>query len=268
MSVLNNDEKIIELLNGINEKLQEIGKNGVRIDAKTLIKELSSGELNQNWIHLFTWNHRWMALLAERNRRAAVETYDFIDKEMPNAVYTNSQMQVIRSRRDDITTQSGAILDLGVYKGGSTRSLASIFPDHTIHGFDSFEGLPEDWTHVLKGDFGDISGKLPDMPSNVKLYKGWFDDTLPVWLESHRDLPISLLRVDCDIYSSTKTIFEVLEPLITANTWIVFDELMGYRGWKEHEYKAFMEFIDRTGFDYEYVAYGLTYAIVQLQQPS
>ena len=45
---------------------------------------------------------------------------------------------------------------------------------------------------------------------------------------------------------------------------MVFDELIGYRGWENHEFKAFMEFIDETGFDYAYVAYGLTYVIVRL----
>ena len=105
---------------------------------------------------------------------------------------------------------------------------------------------------------------LPAMPDNVELHKGWFDDTLPVWLQNHGDTIISLLRVDCDLYSSTKTCLDVLKPLIRSGTWIVFDELIGYRGWEYHEYKAFMEFIEDTGFEFEYVAYGLTYTIVHL----
>lgn len=43
-----------------------------------------------------------------------------------------------------------------------------------------------------------------------------------------------------------------------------FDEYIGYRTWEEHEYKAFMEFVDETGFEFEYVAYGLTYTILRL----
>ena len=102
------------------------------------------------------------------------------------------------------------------------------------------------------------------MPDNVVLYKGWFDETLPRWKASHCDRPISILRVDCDIYSSTKTIFDVLGDRLGSGSWLVFDELIGYRGWENHEFKAFMEFIDETGFDYTYVAYGLTYVIVRL----
>jgi hypothetical protein len=53
----------------------------------------------------------------------------------------------------------------------------------------------------------------------------------------------------------------VLGSLIKSGTWIVFDELIGYRGWKDHEYKAFMEFQAETGIEFEYVAFGLTYAM-------
>jgi hypothetical protein len=236
----------------------------VKVDVSDLVRQLGTREVNQHLVHFFTWNHRWVAQLSERNRRAAASTFDFADADMKGAVYSTNQFDVIRSKCEDMMELKGHILDLGVYKGGSTRALARIFPDEVIHGFDSFEGLPGDWAHVLKGDFGDVKGVLPDMPDNVKLYKGWFDDTLPVWLEGHRDRPISVLRVDCDIYSSTKTIFSVLRPLIVPGTWIVFDELIGYRGWEEHEYKAFNEFLADTGYTADYIAFGLTYTIARL----
>lgn len=239
-------------------------RDRLQVDVDDLLRQLSSGSTNQQLIQFFTWNHRWISQLTERNRRAAQSTYDFIDAEMSDALFTINQFEVIRSKSAEMMELNGQILDLGVYKGGSTRALARAFPNSHIHGFDSFEGLPEDWAHVGKGAFGDIKGALPDMPENVTLYKGWFDDTLPGWLDSHGDTPISILRVDCDIYSSTKTIFDVLEPLIQAGTWIVFDELIGLRGWEQHEYKAFMEFIGRTGLAYEYIAYGLSYTIVRL----
>jgi hypothetical protein len=236
----------------------------LRIDAVDFVRQLSRGPARHDLIHLYTWNHRWLELMAERNRRAARRTYDFVDAEMPNAMFATDQFSVIEAKKDEMMTLGGQILDLGVYKGGSTRALARIFPKSTIHGFDSFEGLPDDWSHVMKGDFGDVQGALPDMPDNVRLYKGWFDDTLPTWIGGHGSEPISILRVDCDIYSSTKTIFDVLEPLLRPGTWVVFDELIGYYGWEQHEHKAFSEFIDRTGHGYEYIAYGLTYTIAKL----
>jgi hypothetical protein len=234
---------------------------GIKLDTRSFVRDLGSGPLNAELQHFFAANHRFIAMLMEKNRRAAVDTYDFVDAMMPKAMFHPRQMDVIESRKEDIIRLNGHILDLGVYKGGSTRALARIFPDRTIHGFDSFEGLPEDWTHALKGAFGDIKGVLPNMPSNVRLYKGWFDQTLPTWYEKNKDAPISLLRIDCDIYSSTKTIFDVLGALVRPGTWIVFDELIGYRGFKDHEYKAFHEFMERTGIGFEYVSFGLTYAL-------
>lgn len=237
----------------------------MRIDVEDALRQLSSNVSKARLNHFYTWNHRWVALLAERNRRAAVSTYDFVDAEMPEAVFRMDQFELIESRASEIMELDGAILDLGVYKGASTRALCRIFPEVTIHGFDSFEGLPGDWSHVLKGDFGDVAGRLPEVPDNAVLHKGWFDDTLPVWVEAHGDGPISLLRVDCDIYSSTKTIFDTVGHLLVPGTWVVFDELIGYRGWEHHEYRAFSEFMaTRPDLDVRYEGYGLTYVIAQI----
>lgn len=117
---------------------------------------------------------------------------------------------------------------------------------------------------MLSGSFGDPHGASPDVPSNVRLYKGWFNETLGPWAREHDDQPIMLLRVDCDIYSSTKTIFDELGHLIRPGTWILFDELIGYHGWQEHEYRAFREFLETTDIDVTWVAHGLTYVLVRL----
>jgi hypothetical protein len=56
-------------------------------------------------------------------------------------------------------------------------------------------------------------------------------------------LPIALLHIDCDLYSSTKTIFELLSDRIVPGTVIVFDELVNYPAFKKHEVLAFYEFL-------------------------
>ena len=260
------NSKIEKLLTEILTELKELKSRPVEVDAVSMLRQLSRGGANQDWIHFFEWNHRWMALLGERNRRSAVNTYDFIDEHMRDVPFIKSQMQHLETLKDEIDAMDGAILDLGVYKGGSTRSLAKIFPKTTIHGFDSFEGLPENWTHVLKGTFGEVAGVLPDMPDNVKLYKGWFSDTLPVWARKHKSEVISLLRVDCDIYSSTRDIFNSVGHMLHDRAFVMFDEYFGYRGWEEHEYRAFMEFCENAGYDFDYLAYGLTYCTVRLKR--
>jgi len=83
--------------------------------------------------------------------------------------------------------------------------------------------------------------------------------------QSKRCNKISLLSVDCDIYSSTVDIFNSVGHLLDHGSYVIFDELIGCRGWRDHEYKAFLEFIEQTHYEYEYLSYGLTYAMVRLK---
>jgi len=64
-----------------------------------------------------------------------------------------------------------------------------------------------------------------------------------------------LIHVDCDIYSSTRTIFELLGQRMVTGSVIVFDEYFNYPGWRQHEYKAFQEFIAASGHHYRYLGY-------------
>lgn len=239
-------------------------ERAVRKAIRTAGREFAAGALAELNSSRAQEQLRWFANLAERNRRTAVSTHDFVDATMPSALFKLDQFAVLRSKRDAITSLNGQILDLGVYKGESTRGLAEVFPDVTIHGFDSFEGLPGDWSIALAGHFGDVAGVLPDVPANVLLHKGWFSETLPPWSLKYAGHAISLLRVDCDIYSSTKEAFDVLGPMLRPGSWILFDELIGYQGWQDHEYRAFEEFLHESGLGCEYVAYGLTYVLVRL----
>lgn len=256
-----NDDVKSSILRELKDLFAE---SSVKINIEDAIDQISKSPGNLKVRQYLSREYRFVELMAERSRRAAQQTYDFIDREMSHALFHPDQFAVLRDRKDQIASVHHHILDLGVYKGGSTRALARMFPNSIIHGFDSFEGLPEDWSHAPKGSFGEVGGVLPDMPENVKLYKGWFSDTLPGWAKANGSQNISLLRVDCDIYSSTKTIFDEVGHLVHPGTWICFDELIGYYGWQHHEYKAFMEFIEKRKLNYQYVAYGLTYTIAKI----
>ena len=79
----------------------------------------------------------------------------------------------------------GLFLEFGVASGGSINFLAERVPDGTrLHGFDSFEGLPERWREGRGGGFFDRGGSLPPVAPNVSLHVGWFDATLPAFLRS------------------------------------------------------------------------------------
>ncbi|MGA6938920.1 MAG: class I SAM-dependent methyltransferase, partial [Pseudolabrys sp.] len=102
-------------------------------------------------------------------------------------------------------------------------------------------------------------GRLPPVRSNVRLIKGFFEDTLPGFIGEHRGAKIALMHVDCDLYSATKTIFANVADMLAPGTIIIFDELINYHGGREvGEFKAFMEFTAERKLSFEYVAYNRT----------
>ena len=133
----------------------------------------------------------------------------------------------------------GIVAECGVYFG---RSLAYIAArtDLAIHGFDSFSGLPEPWLDKPAGAYS-TGGFIPQL-EGVHLHKGWFDETLPDFAARQKGERIALLHLDCDLYSSTATALRHLGPLCDAETIYVFDDLIGIRGWRDHEFRALEEY--------------------------
>jgi Methyltransferase domain len=152
--------------------------------------------------------------------------------------------------------KTGYVIELGVASGRTINLIGNHLPDNSnIFGFDCFEGLPEPWNdggkQYPKGAFS-TNGIMPRVPPNVRLIKGLFEDTLPAFKKDVlNDSPIALLHVDSDIYSSAKCAFTVFRNNIVEGTVIVFDELWNYPGYKEHELKAFSEFLEDSGLWFE-----------------
>lgn len=144
----------------------------------------------------------------------------------------------------------GLVLEFGVRFGNSIHMLASL-AQQEVHGFDSFEGLPDEWHHEPKGSYT-TKGIVPQVPNNVHLHTGWFDATLPKFLTEH-DGAVRFINIDCDIYSSTNTVLSLLAPRIVAGTIIVFDEYIGNEHWREDEFKAFQEAVAKHNWQYEYI---------------
>jgi hypothetical protein len=151
-----------------------------------------------------------------------------------------------------VAPSDGLVLEFGVYSGDTIRRIAEAKPTQKVYGFDSFEGLPEDWREGFEqGQFA-LAG-LPDVPQNVELIKGWFDKTLPVFCSGRKDERVSFLHVDCDLYSSTQTIFLHLRAMIQPGTIILFDEFFNYPGWQKHEARAFEEFCRANAVVFEHI---------------
>lgn len=144
-------------------------------------------------------------------------------------------------------------LEFGVYKGDSMRywSKALKNPESILHGFDSFEGLPEDFEFdgvFTKGTFN-VKGEIPKIDDNrLKFFKGWFNETLPNYLLPEYD--VLVINIDADLYSSTKYVLDFLRSHIKKGTYIYFDDLAR----PDHEPRAFEEFIKESGLNFKVIA--------------
>jgi hypothetical protein len=205
--------------------------------------------------------------LREMERRALAETANYIQANMSEAVGYYSGKRVIEHALR-LVQPTGHLIEFGVYKGGSINLIARHQPQRTVHGFDSFQGLPEDWGgwSAPKGTFS-LEGRPPRVRSNVRLHVGLFDKTLPEWL-SRNPGPIALANIDCDLYSSAKTVIDLIAPRIEAGTILIFDEYFNFPFWQEREFKAFQDLVRRTKLRYRYVAYARTQACVVVMPPA
>jgi hypothetical protein len=139
-----------------------------------------------------------------------------------------------------------SILEFGVADGYSfTKKLYATrylgMEDRVVvHGFDTFEGLPENGDRadraLVQGEEwipGHYHGRHQDLVSycesrysNFRLHKGLFEDVLTDRLlaEFEEHLPI-LIWSDCDYYSSTRQVFEKLIPYIPTGCVVYFDDI-------------------------------------------
>ena len=186
-----------------------------------------------------------------RQFRAAQESAEFADQHMRMAKSYPDKFALLKAAIEQVEIP-GLYCEFGVYRGETLNFIASLAKVE-VHGFDSFEGLPEDWKQGHeKGAFALAS--LPEVQPNARLHKGWFEDTIPAFREQHPG-PVAFLHLDADLYSSTRTVFESLGDAIVAGTVIAFDEFFNYPGWCEGEYKAFMEFCRERGVEVRYLGF-------------
>ena len=123
----------------------------------------------------------------------------------------------------------GEVAEIGVYRGGTARLLASAFgpSGKTVHLFDTFEGMPStdpDRDAHHKGDFSDTSLESVQRSlegcGNVAFYPGFFPGTAP----PIAGLKFSLAHIDVDIYRSVLDCCEFFYPRMVAGGMMVFDD--------------------------------------------
>jgi predicted O-methyltransferase YrrM len=182
---------------------------------------------------------------------AAVQSSDYAQRYMQRAPRIE-KWQLLEYAVSEAKVD-GLFLEFGVHSGATITAIARAKANATVYGFDSFEGLPEQWANMApKGHFK--KNELPVVPENVQLIVGWFDRTLPTFLDQHPGKAVSFVHIDCDLYSSTQAVLSQIKDRVVAGTIIVFDEYFHYPGWRDHEFKAFQEFVHNSHLSYSYIA--------------
>ncbi len=103
-----------------------------------------------------------------------------------------------------------------------------------VHLFDSFQGIPqpgpEDHELTQAGNpAGDASCPMADVQKNMRAFgipdellvyhPGWFEDTMPGF-----STPLAILRLDGDLYTSTKTTLQHMYPMLARTGWLIVDD--------------------------------------------
>jgi len=157
------------------------------------------------------------------------------------------------------------IAEFGVWKGESINFFARNCPEARIFGFDSFEGLEEDWYgwRLPKSSFS-TNGKIPKHKSNVRLLKGLFEQTLPIFVNELKQEQIMILHMDADTYKPTRYVLELLIKNLYRGSIVIFDEYYGYTGWKLHEFRAFQEIVSEFSIKYKYIGFSQRQVAIEI----
>lgn len=123
-------------------------------------------------------------------------------------------------------------------------------PESRFYGFDTFDGLPEDWGPFKKGAFTN-NNELPKLKDDRgKFYKGLFQQTVPGFLRDLDNSRRNVLMMDADLYSATLYALSSLAPYLKKGDIILFDEFVV----PTHEFKAFSDFIESYYINLELIA--------------
>ena len=209
---------------------------------KAALKQLVGRRLSRNLLEKLT-----EYVIAEQESAVSLAMATWIDP--PGRGW---ELIVERGREDlwtrtlaPIATEDLMLLEFGVWKGDSLRYFTGLAcsPGSRFIGFDSFEGLPEDWRGLPAERFA-VQGQIPAINDpRVSFVKGWFQDSLPSELDRLRELARGrhlVVHFDADLYSSTLYLLFALEALGQRYTFI-FDEFSG------HETRALYNYLQATG---------------------
>ena len=123
------------------------------------------------------------------NTESKIESANFIRSNFSSAVLFD-QLEDLHNYIITQINKEGLILEFGVYTARSTKrfskKLVNLNDRRTIYGFDSFEGLEDNWGGQFRASKGSFKVKPPRVPSNVELIIGPAQETLETFLNQHK----------------------------------------------------------------------------------
>ncbi len=151
-------------------------------------------------------------------------------------------------------------LEFGVASGQSFKWFLqqNTHSESRFYGFDTFEGLPEDWGPFKKGAFSNNNTEPVIHDERGKFYTGLFQQTLPVFLKEFDTTKRNVIMMDADLYSATLYTLSTLAPYLKSGDIVFFDEFVV----PTHEFKAYVDFIASFYIKMELIAAANNYYFV------
>jgi hypothetical protein len=175
----------------------------------------------------------------------------FTDFYKPKRNYSD-RLKLFSHVSETNNLKTGAIqyYEFGVASGNSFRwwMNENTNPGSVFYGFDTFEGLPEDWNSFHKK--GALSFKAPKIDdARGHFIKGLFQNTLPGLLKENppHNNAVKVLHMDADLYSSTLFVLTYFAPYLNKGDIIFFDEF----NVPNHEFAAWNDFVRSYYVQYE-----------------
>lgn len=134
----------------------------------------------------------------------------------------------------------GALVDCGVWNGGSTAMMAAAASTRPVWAFDSFEGLPTPderdgpdaltWEASCVGREENVAEALRRFARSdrLRIVKGWFDESLPAYASAVG--PIALLHADGDWYESVRATLDNMYEGVSPGGYVVVDDYNVWSG--------------------------------------
>lgn len=188
---------------------------------------------------------------AAAERYAVASTEQFVREHLPTTPAFPHPQETLEHALS-LAPAAGMALEFGVFTGGTLKIIAAARGGREVYGFDSFQGLPEDWRSNIPA--GTFRLERPPDVDGAQLVIGSFADTLPGFLRTHPG-PVAFAHLDADLYRSTKTALDHIGPRLVPGSVLIFDEYFNYPGWENHEHRAWREFVERNRVRFDYLCY-------------